>query len=545
MQTRSPGDMPSVPNLPDDVPKVAEMLVRRAANPCLSEFIAEQVARHPGRIALKEGKEGKRAFTYAELDERTNRLVNALTGLGVRQGDRIAVLAENRLEYIELEIAAAKMGAILACQNWRQANDELEHCLRLVSPRLIIASARHAPALERIAHGVETVIRIEDAYEQMLAQASPACYVPDRPLDPEDGMIILYTSGTTGLPKGALISQRAMIARMTVARLDGLLQPADTFIAWAPMFHMVSTDQALATLMTGGTVIVMDGLDVPALVGCLAQEKIGHLTLIPGMIDLVIDELQRSGIQAKGVRTLGCMADLVPREQIARITTLLQAPFLNSFGATETGAPPASRGLIPIGDKPAKLPKEQSSNCIVRLVDTDGNEVPDGMPGEMAVRGPTLFSGYWGAASETEKDFRNGWFHMGDVFVRNSDGSLDYVDRRKYLIKSGGENIYPAEIERVLLSQPGIADAVVVRRPDPRWGEVPVAFVVRSDPGLQAAQVIEACRGRIAGYKLPKDVVFVRDDELPRSTTGKIKRHELEHTLASLGSQSAAPVPSI
>jgi fatty-acyl-CoA synthase len=281
-------------------------------------------------------------------------------------------------------------------------------------------------------------------------------------------------------------------------------------------------------------------------VSCLAQEKIGHLTLIPGMIDLVIDELQRSGIKAQGVRTLGCMADLVPREQIARITTLLQAPFLNSFGATETGAPPASRAMIPIGITPATLPKEQSSHCIVRLVDADGKEVPDGMPGEMAVRGPTLFSGYWGSPKETEEDFRDGWFHMGDVFIRNPDGKLDYVDRRKYLIKSGGENIYPAEIERVLLSQPGIADAVVVRRTDPKWGEVPVAFVVKSDPALQAAEVIEACRGRIASYKLPKDILFVRDDELPRSTTGKIKRHELEQALAErLAGQAKSPLSSI
>lgn len=521
----------------------ASVLVRRAANPCLPEFFAQQVARHPERDALKDGS---RTFTYAELDQRTNRLVNALAERGVRHGDRIAILAENRLEYIELEIAAAKMGAILACQNWRQADSELEHCLRLVSPRLVIASTRHAPALERISHGIDTVIQFEDGYEAMLAQASPEARAPDQPLDPEDGMIILYTSGTTGLPKGALISQRAMIARMTVARLDGLLQPADTFIAWAPLFHMVSTDQALATLMTGGTVIVMDGLNVPALVTCLAQEKIGHLTLIPGMIDLVIDELQRSGIKAQGVRTLGCMADLVPREQIARITTLLQAPFLNSFGATETGAPPASRAMIPVGVTPATLPKEQSSHCIVRLVDADGKEVPDGMPGEMAVRGPTLFSGYWGSPKETEEDFRDGWFHMGDVFIRNPDGKLDYVDRRKYLIKSGGENIYPAEIERVLLSQPGIADAVVVRRADPKWGEVPVAFVVKSDPALQAAEVIEACRGRIAGYKLPKDILFVRDDELPRSTTGKIKRHELEQALAErLAGQTHSSLSSI
>lgn len=157
--------------------------------------------------------------------------------------------------------------------------------------------------------------------------------------------------------------------------------------------------------------------------------------------------------------------------------------------------------------------------------------MPDGDPGELAIRGPTLFSGYWNAPETNAKDFRGGWFHMGDMFVRNPDGTLDFVDRRKYLIKSGGENIYPAEIERVLLADPRIGDAVVVRKPDDRWGEVPVAFVVRKDQGLTEADVVACCDGKIARYKLPKEVRFVTDAELPRSATGKIKRYELEAVL--------------
>ncbi|RJF96292.1 long-chain fatty acid--CoA ligase [Noviherbaspirillum saxi] len=494
----------------------------------IPELFRQQVKLNPARTALEDGR---RSLTYAELDSRINRLVNALADAGVRHGDRVAILSENRIEYIELEMAAARLGAILACQNWRQADDELEHCIRLVSPRIVFVSERHAAALDRICHGVERIVVLESGYEALLGSASdqePDCAGPP---DPEDGLIILYTSGTTGLPKGALISQRAMVARTTVNRIDGLLKPGDTFIAWAPLFHMVSTDQCYGTLTTGGKVIVMDGLDVSALVAIVAREEIGHLTLIPGMVDRVIEEVRRTGIKAKGVRALGCMADLVPRDQIAQVTSLLQAPFVNSFGSTETGTPPASRGFMPIGVLPEKLSKEQNSNCIIRLVDEDDNEVSDGTPGEMAVRSPTLFSGYWGAPEATEKDFRNGWFHMGDVFVRNPDGTLDYVDRRKYLIKSGGENIYPAEIERVLLAHPGIADAAVVRRKDPHWGEVPVAFVVRTDASLTAEDIIGACRGRIAGYKLPKDVIFISEEEIPRSTTGKIKRHELEQAL--------------
>lgn len=509
---------------------------QRAARLSIPELFCQQVARHPERTAIEDEH---RSFTYAALNRRVNRLANALSARGVRHGDRIAILAENRIEYVELEMAAAVLGAILACQNWRQSDSELEHCIRLVSPRMVVVSARYADTLARIAHGVATVIHLELEYEPMLAASTAELPAPDAAIDPEDGVIILYTSGTTGLPKGALISQRAMMARAAVSRVDGLLQPGDTFIAWAPLCHMVSTDQCYGALMNGGKVIVMDGLDVARLVAIVGREEIGHLTLIPGMVDRMIDEVRRTGTRAKGIRTLGCMADLVPRDQIAQITTLLQAPFLNSFGSTETGTPPASRGTVPIGVTPASLSKEQSSNCLVRLVDVDDNEVPDGMPGELAIRAPSLFSGYWGAPEATAKDFRNGWFHMGDVFVRNADGTLDYVDRRKYLIKSGGENIYPAEIERVLLAHPGIADAVVVRRPDRRWGEVPVAFVVKGDPALTADDVVGACRGKIADYKLPKDVIFITDEELPRSTTGKVKRHELEQALDRIGAASA------
>ena len=510
----------------------------RAAQLTIDGLFRQQVARHPERVALAFGEQ---SWTFRALDERATRLANRLAGFGLHTGDRIAILSENRPEYVELELAAAKLGVVLACQNWRQSDAELEYCITLVSPSLLFHSARQAEAVARIQHGVVTVIDLDIGYEALIAAGSPQPPAADAAadvvadvaadaadIDPECGLVILYTSGTTGLPKGALISQRAMVARSMIGRLDSTVQPGDAFIAWAPLFHMVSTDSVYATLMHGGKVIVMDGLDVEQLVAITAREFIGHLTLMPGMIDRVIDELDRTGLQPLGARSIGCMADLVPAAQIARITTLYRAPFRNSFGSTETGGPPASRGSIAIGELPRRLSKLQNSCCQIKLVDEDDVEVADGQPGELCFRGPSLFSGYWANDKANAEDFRGGWFHMGDVFVRNPDGTLDFVDRRKYLIKSGGENIYPAEIERVLLAHPAVLEAVVVRRPDARWGEVPVAFVARADESLDADAVKALCRGKIAGYKLPKDVVFIGLDEFPRSTTGKVKRHELE-----------------
>jgi fatty-acyl-CoA synthase len=406
---------------------------------------------------------------------------------------------------------------------------ELQHCIRLVAPKLLIASERHAGRLAAIDHGVPSVLTLGEDYEAMLRH-SLAAEAPDA-AQPEDGLVILYTSGTTGLPKAAVISHRAMIARSVIARTDGSFFPDRTFVAWTPLFHMGATDSTLAALMHGAKVVVLESFDPPAIADLLERESIGWLSLMPGMFARMIEELRRAPRRLQPVGLCGAMADLVPRHEIAEITTLLQAPFRNSFGSTETGPAPFSRGRISIGAAPKLLSKLQSSYCLVRLVDPEGHDVPDGEPGEAAFRGPSLFSGYWGDPAANAEAFRDGWYHMGDVLRRNADGSYDFVDRRKYLIKSGGENIYPAEIEQVLLASPRVAEAVVVRRADPRWGEVPIAFVAARDPGLTEAEVLSLCRGRIAGYKVPKAVRFLPEAEFPRSTSGKVQRHLLEARL--------------
>ena len=484
--------------------------------------------RRDGRALAVEA--GSRRLTYAELDDRVRRLSEGLARRGVVRGDRIALLSENRLEYVEIELAAARLGAIVACQNWRLTGAELHHCIALVAPRLAIVSGRFAGALASIDLGPMPVVDLERDYEALLAAAPPDG--TDPAVDPEDGIVILYTSGTTGLPKGALVSHRAEIARMMVLRLDIRATEEDGFVAWAPLFHMGSTDQVLGALMSGAPVIIVDGFDAAAIVGAVARHRIGWLILMPGSIEPVVALMRETGTRPLGVRACGAMADLVPTKLVAELSGLMGAPYLNSFGSTETGLPPLSAVLIPPGEVPAGLAKRPSSGCDIRLVDPDGEEVADGEPGEAAVRGPTVFSGYWNAPEANARDFAGGYFRMGDLFRRDETGGYHFVDRAKYMIKSGGENIYPAEIERVLLADPRVADAVVVRRTDPRWGEVPVAFVAAVEgSGITVADVEALCRRDLAGYKRPKEVRFVAFGDFPRSTTGKIMRHEMEHWL--------------
>lgn len=466
------------------------------------------------------------AWTYRELHARVARLAAHLRGRGVGTGDRVAVLSRNRAEYLEVFLACGWVGAIVACQNWRLSDPELAHCLDLVAPALIVV----APHLEpRLTARSEPRLVLGTSYEAALAAAEPLA--EPEPLDPEAPLLVLYTSGTTGLPKGAVISHRAEIARNLVVRAELGIAPTDGYVAWSPMYHMGGAEYSLGALMTGGTVFVVDGFETERLAAVVETESIGWLLLMPGMVGRFADELEARGSRPRGVKLCGVMADLVPPADLARVTRLLGAPYANTFGATETGNPPASAGTIPVGAAPARLPKVQSAFCEVRLVDEAGRDVADGEPGELWMRGPTLFSGYWNAPDATAEAFAGGWFHMGDVFVRNGDGTLDFVDRRKYLIKSGGENIYPAEIERVLLADPRVAEAAVVRRRDPRWGEVPVAFVARATPDLTAEDLLAVCQHQLAGYKKPRDVVFIAYDQFPRSASGKVLRHELERRL--------------
>ena len=463
------------------------------------------------------------------MNTRVNHLANVMLARGVGHGDRVGLLARNCMPFIEVELAAAKIGAITASLNWRLSPTELQHCIELTEPKLMFTEADYLDRLGQPRAAGLSCLVFGANFEAALADATPS--EPTGDVGGEDGVVIIFTSGTTGLPKGALISHRAMLARAAIYGAETGAPAKDTFVAWTPLFHMGANDFALATLLRGGKVIVVDGYQPDLLVTAIQEEAVHYLPVIPGMIGDFIEVLKQRAVRPKGIGMIGAMADLVPRQQLADITTLLDAPYLNTFGSTETGMPPATANYVAVGVAPTSLSKRQNDFCEVRLVDPDGNDVAEGEPGELAMRGPSLFSGYWNNEAANDESFRGGWFHMGDVFRRNPDGTLDFVDRVKYMIKSGGENIYPAEIEQYILADPRVADAAVVRKPDERWGEVPVVFAARAQADLMAEDLIAVCTGKLASYKLPKEVHFIELDDFPRSTSGKIQRHELEARL--------------
>jgi len=499
------------------LPKVAQLTV--------TDLFCKRVSMHPEAPAISGGE---RTLSYGELEQRVRQWAALLRQYGLTRGQRIVLWSENRIEYVEILLAGARLGVTVACLNWRLGGEEQLHCIRLVRPRLALVSERYRQAFSDMPHGVPQVIHLD------APAAAPAGLEsgPFEDVDPEDGFLILYTSGTTGLPKGAVISQRATIARSQAFASQYGITSEDGFIAWSPFFHMAATDHALATLLLGGHVTVHDGFGAARICDVIERERIGWLMAMPGVIEQMIDELRSRPRRVLGVKMVGAMADLVPRQQLSELTALLGAPYLNTFGSTETGLAPASAALLPAGETSLDLSKREFGWCRVRLVDEQGRDVPDGVAGDILVRGPSMFSGYWDGDRLNDQELADGWFNMGDMFVRNPDGSLGFVDRSKYLIKSGGENVYPAEVERVLLSHPDVVEAVVVRRADERWGEVPVAFVAhRENAGLTEGSIVAYCRERLASYKIPKEVRFLKEEAFPRSSTGKIQKKQVEALL--------------
>lgn len=542
------------------------------------------VSLEPARPALEWGD---RRWCYAEVDAHAQRLARELAEQGLRRGDHVCLLSENHPLFVWLSLAALRIGVVVATLNPRLAAHELAHCIELVEPSVTFVSARLAGLLAASGSACARVIVVDDELVSRLTHAlhpspaeaelaadtmpGPRVEPAAAPPDPEAPVYIIYTSGTTGMPKGAVLSERALAARLMVYVLDYGVDAEDSFMAWSPLCHMASIELALGMLLIGGKVVIMDGPDLPAIFDRLESESQANFIVFPGMADRALELLRERRPTVKALKKFGALADLFPAAQLAELTALLGVPYVNTFGSTETGMPPASAGRLPPGKIPAHYAKSQSSLCELRLVDEADHDVADGLPGELLVRGPTLFSGYWNAPQATQDAFRGGWYHTGDVFVRRPDGRLDYVDRRKYLIKSGGENIYPAEIERVVATCEGVQEAVVVRRPDARWGEVPVLVVglAQAGPGeigeaggsaepgqpggpelpeglgtpAHAAALLAHCAARLSGFKRPKRVHFIAAQALPRNGTGKIMRAEVERWVAARESLEADTVP--
>jgi len=457
-------------------------------------------------------------ITYRELHERSERLAAALLAAGIKPGGRIAVLSPPRREFVECYAAAARLGVTVVALNTRLHPDEIMYCIELGDPQLVFSSRAAAGALP------DTVDPIvfgdgETAYERFLASGD------DRPVavpDPEPEQIhnVLFTSGTTGRPKGAMISQRAAATRVLRLAQFYRLSPDDGFAGWLPLFHVGGDESLYATLLSGGKVATFERAEIEPMLAAIERERLSWTMLLPGVITDFLNHPRRRDYDLSTFRFAIGYANMMPG--VVRSFCEQVTGFWDAFGQTETSYLVA-HGWVPPGGEPS-LRKTPGPLMDVRIVDEDLRE----LPGECVVRGPSVMSGYLGDPDATAQVFAGGWLHSGDVLARNEDGTLSYVDRSKYLIKTGGENVYPAEVEAAIASDPAVQEVCVLGVPDEYWGETIKAVVVLAEgQSTSAAAVVARCRERLAGYKRPRYVEFLSSEAMPRSTTGKLLRHEL------------------
>ncbi|MGQ4389716.1 o-succinylbenzoate--CoA ligase [Streptomyces sp. SAS_270] len=486
-------------------------------NEGLGSWPARRARKTPHRTALIHGDT---AVSYAELYGRTTRLAHALKARGIRRGDRIAYLGPNHPSYLETLFAAGTLGAVFVPLNTRLAGPEIAYQLADSGAKALV----YAPAFAGLVAGlpgssdVRTYVEVGAEYEELTASAADEPI--DQPVTADDTCIIMYTSGTTGRPKGAMLTHGNLTWNAINVLVDTDLIADERALVSAPLFHTAGLNMlTLPVLLKGGTCVLVEAFDPAATLDLIERHRITFMFGVPTMFDLVARHPRWADTDLSSLRILTCGGSPVPTPLIAAYQER-GLTFLQGYGMTE-----AAPGTLFL-DAEHAIGKAGSAGVPhfftdVRVLRPDLTPADVGETGEVVVRGPNVMPGYWGLPDETSAVFADGWFRSGDAARIDEDGYVFIVDRIKDMIISGGENIYPAEIEDLLLAHPDIVECAVIGVRDDKWGEVPRAVVVaREGVALDPDEVLASLAGRLAKYKIPKSVVVA--DELPRTASGKL-----------------------
>ncbi|GGS18797.1 fatty-acyl-CoA synthase [Streptomyces humidus] len=486
-------------------------------NEGLGSWPARRARKTPHRTALIHDD---RPTDYATLYTRTTRLAHALRDRGVRRGDRIAYLGPNHPAYLETLFAAGTLGAVFVPLNTRLAGPEIAYQLADSGAKALVYGPSHAGLVAGLPGNsdVRTYVEVGAEYEEAL---DAACDEPiDTPVALDDTCIIMYTSGTTGRPKGAMLTHGNLIWNAVNVLVDIDLIADERALVSAPLFHTAGLNMlTLPVLLKGGCCVLVEAFDPAATLDLIERHRITFMFGVPTMFEQVARHPRWPDADLSSLRVLTCGGSPVSTPLIAAYQER-GLTFLQGYGMTE-----ASPGTLFL-DAEHAISKAGSAGVPhffsdVRVLRPDLTPVDVGETGEIVVRGPHVMPGYWGLPEETAAAFADGWFRSGDAARVDEDGYVHIVDRIKDMIISGGENVYPAEIEDLLLTHPDIVECAVIGVPDDKWGEVPRAVVVpREGARLDPEDVLAMLAGRLAKYKIPKSVVVA--DELPRTASGKL-----------------------
>jgi long-chain acyl-CoA synthetase len=496
----------------------------------VADVVREHAAARPRAVAIRHGE---RAVTYAQLDERSSRLAQVLLAAGAGPGARIAHLDRSAPEVVELVLAAAKIGAVAVPLNWRLATPELTAILADAGAPLLIAGPAFTDVAADVAAGVPQrleVVQVGADYEARLASA--VAVDPGGRGAPGDPVVQMYTSGTTGVPKGVLTTQRNLAAatlNVPAWRFDA----ASVSLTPLPMFHIGGIGWTYLGLCQGATTILVSEFEAGAVLDMLESARVTNAVFVPTILQLLTAVPGAAERDYSALRSIAYGASPITTPALKAALRTFRCPLFGVYGLTET-----TGGVVQLEpeDHDPGGPREHLLRSAgrprpwmeLKVVDPlGGDELPAGVVGEVWMRGPNVMSGYANRPEETAAALTpDGWLRTGDGGYLDADGYLFLTDRIKDMIVSGGENVYPVEVEEALAQHPAVADVAVIGVPDERWGEAVKALVVtRPGAAASADELVAFARERLAGYKLPRSIEFVA--ELPRNPSGKVLKHEL------------------
>jgi fatty-acyl-CoA synthase len=496
----------------------------------LIDPVATHARAKPGTLACVD-LETDRRWDWRALDQAANRAAHWLVAeLGAASGARVATLSKNCVEMLILQFACARAGAIFVPFNWRLADAEIMALLADAEPAILFRNPEFA-----VASYAGQLLDIADLDAMTAGQDKAPPEGARR--DWELPSTLLYTSGTSGRPKGVMISEANAFWGATNFIHGSAVSCDSVFLCDMPMFHTAGLYAAVRVpILAGGTVLISKGFDPAQTLARISDPALGitHYFSVPQMAQMMWNLPSFKPEMLSGLIVYATGGAPNPAAQISRFQNA-GIPMLDGFGMTETG----SNYNMPVGDPAIVIAKAGSIglpflSVIPRIVDEDGRDVAIGETGELWLKGPSITKGYWNQPEVTTKAFQDGWFKTGDAARRDEDGFYFLVDRKKDMYISGGENVYPAEVEAAVSEMANVAECAVIGLPDEKWGEVGRAYVI-APPGkhVTAEQVIAHCKERLAGYKIPKSVIVT--DIIPRTSTGKVQKHILKDQAQSEG----------
>lgn len=500
----------------------------------VGQVLTNRARRDPKLEAVVDLAAGRR-LNYAEANAETNRVANMLTDMGVAAGDRVALLMMNGMGFFAAYFACAKIGAVAVPLNWRLVPDELDFILSDSGAETLIFDTDFADAAKALyAGGRTTVVRwlqqsTNDAalepFAQDLGRASRTASdaEPTPGAYDDDNLFIMYTSGTTGRPKGVVHTHGTTFWSLLTMAATVDVRYADRFSIVLPLYHVGALAPAMLTVYAGATAVVMRAFDPEVMWRVTEEERVTVTLAVPAMLGFMLQVPLPDPESYAQLRWCMSGASPVPVALIERYRDI-GIEIHQVYGLTECCGPGC---LISPGDAMERIGSTGKAffHTAARIVTPDGVDAPPGAPGEVLLQGGHIMKEYWNNPEATAETLKDGWLHTGDLAVMDEEGFITIQDRIKDMIISGGENVYPAEIENVVLSHPGVAECAVIGVPSARWGESPLAIVVKSDDGLTEEDVLKHCDGKLARFKLPKQAAFI--DAIPRNLSGKALKFEL------------------